>query len=55
MLLDEKIALAEAALASAAEVTLDAVSAREIAAPGEAFEVTASVWNAGPAAWRSRA
>jgi LmbE family N-acetylglucosaminyl deacetylase len=48
MLLDEKIALAEAALASAAEVTLDALSAREIAAPGEAFEVTASVWNAGP-------
>ena len=47
MLLDEKIALAEGALASAAEVTLDAVSAREIAAPGEAFEVTASVWNAG--------
>jgi hypothetical protein len=49
MLLDEKIALAQAALASAAEVTLDAVSAREIAAPGESFEVTASVWNAGPA------
>jgi LmbE family N-acetylglucosaminyl deacetylase len=48
MLLDEKIALAESALASAAEVTLDAVSAREIAAPGEAFEITASVWNAGP-------
>ena len=48
MLLDEKIVLAEAALASAAEVTLDALSAREIAAPGEAFEVTASVWNAGP-------
>jgi hypothetical protein len=48
MLLDEKIALAEAALASAAEVTLDAISAREIAAPGEAFEVTGSVWNAGP-------
>ncbi len=48
MLLDEKIALAEAALASAAEVTIDAVSAREIAAPGEAFEVSATVWNAGP-------
>ena len=47
MLLDEKIALAQTALASAAEVTLDAISAREIAAPGEAFEVTASVWNAG--------
>ncbi len=47
MLLDEKIALAQAALASAAEVTLDAISTREIAAPGEAFEVTASVWNAG--------
>jgi LmbE family N-acetylglucosaminyl deacetylase len=48
MLLDEKIALAETALAAAAEVTLDAVSAREVAASGEAFEVTASVWNAGP-------
>ena len=49
MLLDEKIALAETALAAAADVTLDAVAAREIAAPGEAFEVTASVWNAGAA------
>ena len=47
MLLDEKIALAQTALASAAEVTVDAVAARETAAPGEAFEVTASVWNAG--------
>ncbi len=50
MLLDEKLALAEIALAGAAEVTLDAVSAREIAAPGEAFDVTASVWNAGTTA-----
>ena len=50
MLLDEKIALAEIALAGAAEVTLDAVSAREIAAPLEAFDVTASIWNAGTSA-----
>ena len=36
-LLDEKIALAEAGLAAAAEITVDAVSARETAAPGEAL------------------
>jgi LmbE family N-acetylglucosaminyl deacetylase len=47
MLLDEKIALAEIALAAAAEVTLDAVSAREVASPGEVLDVAASVWNAG--------
>jgi LmbE family N-acetylglucosaminyl deacetylase len=47
MLLDEKLALAQSALAAAAEVTLDAISDRETAAPGEAVEVTASVWNAG--------
>ncbi len=47
MLLDEKIALTETALAGAAEVTLDAVSAREVASPGETLDVTASVWNAG--------
>jgi len=47
MLLDEKLALAQSALAGAAEVTLDAISDRETAAPGESLEVTTSVWNAG--------
>ncbi len=47
MLLDEKLALAQNALAGAAGVTLDAVSERETAAPGESLEVTSSVWNAG--------
>ena len=35
MLLDEKIALAEGALAAAAGVTLDALAEREVTAPGE--------------------
>jgi LmbE family N-acetylglucosaminyl deacetylase len=47
MLLDEKIVLAEGALAAAAGVTLDVVAERETAAPGESLGVTVSVWNAG--------
>jgi LmbE family N-acetylglucosaminyl deacetylase len=47
VLLDEKIAAAEAALAAAAGVTLDAIAETETASPGESFAVTASVWNAG--------
>ena len=47
MLLDEKIVIAERALASAASVTLDAIAEREVSSPGESVEVTASVWNAG--------
>ncbi len=47
MLLDEKIALAEGALAGASGVTLDALAEREVTAPGESLEVTVGVWNAG--------
>jgi LmbE family N-acetylglucosaminyl deacetylase len=47
VVLDEKIAAAEQALAAAAEVTLDALSDTETAAGGEKVAVTASVWNAG--------
>ena len=47
MLLDEKIVIAERALAGAASVTLDAIAEREVSSPGEGVEVTASVWNAG--------
>jgi LmbE family N-acetylglucosaminyl deacetylase len=47
MLLDEKIALGETALAAAAEVAIDAVAVREVVAPGESLDVAASVWNAG--------
>ena len=47
-LLDEKIALAETALATAAEVTIDAVADRETAGPGDPLEVRIGVWNAGP-------
>ncbi len=47
MLLDEKIALAQAALAAAAGVTLDVLAEREVTAPGESVGVTVSVWNAG--------
>ena len=49
MLLDEKIVLAQAALAAAAGITIDAVADREVASPGESVEVTVSVWNAGAA------
>jgi LmbE family N-acetylglucosaminyl deacetylase len=48
--LDEKIALAETALATAAEVTIDAVADRETAGPGDPLEVKIGVWNAGPQA-----
>jgi hypothetical protein len=46
-LLGEKIRAAEAALAAAASVTLDAISSTETATGGEKLEVTVSVWNAG--------
>ncbi|HTY40670.1 MAG TPA: PIG-L family deacetylase [Thermoanaerobaculia bacterium] len=49
MLLDEKIALAQAALAAAAGVTLDVLAERETAAPGESLAVTVDVWNPGAA------
>ena len=45
--LDEKVALAETALATAAEITVDAVADRETAAPGDPLEVKIAVWNAG--------
>ena len=48
MLIDEKIALAQGALAAAAGVTLDVLAEREVTAPGESVAITASVWNAGP-------
>jgi LmbE family N-acetylglucosaminyl deacetylase len=47
MLLEEKIALAEGALAGAAGVTLDVLAEREVTAPGESTEITVAVWNAG--------
>jgi LmbE family N-acetylglucosaminyl deacetylase len=46
-LIDEKIALAETALATAAEITVDALADRETAAPGDPLEVKVGVWNAG--------
>lgn len=46
-LIDEKTAAAEAALAAAAGVTLDATAESETACPGESFATTESVWNAG--------
>ncbi|MGE5413243.1 MAG: PIG-L family deacetylase, partial [Syntrophomonadaceae bacterium] len=49
MLLDEKIMLAESALAAAAGVTLDVLAERETAAPGESVGIAVSVWNAGAA------
>jgi LmbE family N-acetylglucosaminyl deacetylase len=45
--LDEKIAIAQTALAAAAEVTVDAITDRETAAPGDSFDVKISFWNAG--------
>jgi len=50
MLLDEKIALAESALAACSGVTLDVLAERETAAPGESVGVAVSVWNAGAGA-----
>jgi hypothetical protein len=44
---DEKIAIAQTALAAAAEVTVDAITDREAAAPGDSFDVKISFWNAG--------
>jgi LmbE family N-acetylglucosaminyl deacetylase len=49
LIVDEKIAAAEAALAAAAGVTLDAVAEDETARPGDAFAATVAVWNAGTA------
>ena len=46
-LIDEKIALAETALATAAEITVDALADRETAAPADPLEVKVGVWNAG--------
>ncbi len=55
MLLDEKIAAAQSALAAAAGVAMDALADRETAVPGEPLQISASVWNAGarPVAWRA--
>jgi LmbE family N-acetylglucosaminyl deacetylase len=50
MLLDEKVAAAEQALAAAAEVALDAYTDREVACPGEGFPVSVLLWNAGKTA-----
>lgn len=47
-LLDEKLALAEIALAAAGGVALDAVADRAIAAPGDAWSVEAMAWLAAP-------
>ena len=55
MLIDEKIALAEGALAASAGVTLDVLAEREVTAPRESVTVTASVWNAVRRPSRSRA
>ena len=47
MIADEKITAAEAALAAAAGVSLDALADSETACPGESFPTTVSIWNAG--------
>ncbi|HJW15149.1 MAG TPA: PIG-L family deacetylase [Thermoanaerobaculia bacterium] len=47
MLLDEKIEVAQSAIAAAAGVVVDALADRETAPPGEPIAVTVSVWNAG--------
>jgi LmbE family N-acetylglucosaminyl deacetylase len=46
-ILQEKIAAAQTALASAAGVTLDALADSETATPTEGFAVTVQIWNAG--------
>ncbi len=46
-LVDEKIGVAEQALAVAAEVTLDALSETDAVIEGDSVAITASVWNAG--------
>ncbi|HMA17046.1 MAG TPA: PIG-L family deacetylase, partial [Thermoanaerobaculia bacterium] len=45
--LDEKITLAETALAAATQVTVDAVTDRDTVAPGDSLDVKIIVWNAG--------
>jgi LmbE family N-acetylglucosaminyl deacetylase len=47
MLLDEKIAAAQSALAAAAGIAMDALADRETAVPGESLQISVSVWNAG--------
>ncbi len=47
MRIDEKTSAAEAALAAAADVTIDAITETETACPTESFAATVSVWNAG--------
>jgi LmbE family N-acetylglucosaminyl deacetylase len=47
MLLDEKIAAAQSALAAAAGIAIDALADRETAVPGESVQISVSVWNAG--------
>ncbi len=49
-LIDEKIGVAERALAAAAGVALDAWAERDEVAPGESLRVDAQVWNASSAA-----
>jgi LmbE family N-acetylglucosaminyl deacetylase len=49
-LLDEKIAVAEAGLAAAAGIAVDATSPEEELTAGEGFPVQASLWNGGPRA-----
>ena len=48
MLLDEKLAAAQSALATAAGIAIDALADRETAVPGQSLQISASVWNAGP-------
>jgi GlcNAc-PI de-N-acetylase len=45
--LDEKTAITETALAAASAVTVDAITDRETAAPGDSFDVKIIFWNAG--------
>ncbi|HKI02836.1 MAG TPA: PIG-L family deacetylase [Thermoanaerobaculia bacterium] len=47
-LIDEKIEVAEAGLAAAAGIAVDASTAREELIDGETFTVQASLWNSGP-------
>ena len=47
MLLDEKIAAAQSAVAAAARIAIDALADRETVVTGEDLHITASVWNAG--------
>ncbi len=47
-LLDEKLWLAQEALANASQILLDAVTETEIVVPGTAVEARSIFWNAGP-------